>query len=159
MDGSDVSGPITYKFLEEKYNKLVIGPEHPDLIVTTNLGNSYIKEKFQPQWRTESVDPKTGFNSIVFNGARIIQSQYAPGSEGKNDADLGNYLLSTGETLWFFNTKYITFWVTDDPEFGFGFTGFKPAQDNTQVAGQYLFAGNITNQAPRLGRHAFNITG
>jgi hypothetical protein len=156
---ASVSGPITYKLLEEGYNTICIGPEHPDLLVTTNLGLSFIKEKFQPQWRTETVDPKIGFSSVVFNGSRIMQSQYCPGTLGVNDTNLGNYLDATGETLWMLNTKYFRFWVTDDPEFGFGFSGFKPAQDNTVVAGQYFFAGNVTCQAPRLQRGFFDITG
>jgi hypothetical protein len=156
---AQVSGPITYKLLEEAYNSVVIGPEHPDMIVTTNLGYSYIKEKFQPQWRVESQDPKIGFNSLVFNAARVYQSQYAPGTAGVNDSDLGNYLDASGETIFFLNTKYLRFWVTDDAEFGFGFTGFKPAQDNTQVAGQYLATCNMTNQAPRLMRHLYDVTG
>jgi hypothetical protein len=129
------------------------------MMVTTNLGYSYIKEKFQPQWRVESQDPKIGFNSLQFNSARVYQSQYAPGTQGVNDADLGNYLAAAGETLFYLNSKYLRFWVTDDSEFGFGFTGFKPAQDNTQVAGQYLASVNLTNQAPRLMRHLYAITG
>jgi len=156
---ASVGGAITYKILEEAYNSCVIGAEHPDTMCTTNLGYSYIKEKFQPQWRVESQDPKIGFNSLVFNAARIHQSQYAPGTQGVNDADLGNYLAAAGETLFYLNTKYLRLWVTDDSEFGFGFTGFKPAQDNTQVAGQYLATLNMTNQAPRLMRHLYAITG
>lgn len=157
---ASIAGPITYKILEESYNSVVIGAEHPDLLVTTNLGLSYIKEKFQPQWRVETQDPKTGFNSIVFNAARIMQSQYCPGTKGSAaTATLSNNYTSAGETLWLLNTKYIRFWVTDDPEFGFGFSGFKPAQDNSMVAGQYFYAGNITVQAPRLMRHHYAITG
>lgn len=158
---ANVAGPITYKTLEEGYNSVVIGDEYPNLMVTTNLGMSYIKEKFQPQWRIETQDPNIGFNGVKFNQAMVIQSQYAPGSAGVNDSNLGNYLApsSQGETLFYLNTKYWRLWVTDDPEFGFGFTGFKPAQDTLIVAGQYLFTGNLTCQAPRLNRHLFNITG
>ena len=156
---ANVNGVVSYKMLEEGYSSLMIGPEAPNMILTTNLGLSYIKEKFHPQLRIETQDPKIGFNSIVFNSARIYQSQYAPGTRGQNDPVLGNWLDAGGETLWMLNTKFFRFWVTDDPEFGFGFTGFKPAQDNTQVAGQYLFAGNITGQSPRLSRHFYNITG
>lgn len=156
---ASVAGPITYKILEEAYNSVCLGDEYPNLMVTTNLGMSYIKEKFQPQWRVETQDPKIGFNGVKFNQAMIIQSQYAPGSGGVNDTRLGNYLASAGETLFYLNTKYFRLWVTDDPEFGFGFTGFKPAQDSTVVAGQYLFTGNVTGQAPRLSRHLYAITG
>src|SRR5690606_14463617 len=128
-------------------------------LVTTNLGMSYIKEKFQPQWRVETQDPKIGFNGIRFNQAMIMQSQYCPGTQGVNDPVLGNYNAAGGETLFMLNTKYFRIWVTDDPEFGFGFSGFTPAQDSTTIAGQYFYAGNITAQAPRLSRHFYNITG
>lgn len=156
---ANVNGPVSYKLLEEAWASLVIGPEAPNMLITTNLGMAYIKQKFHPQLRLETQDPKIGFNSIVFNTARIYASQYAPGTKGVNDAVLGNYLASAGETLFLLNSKYFRFWVTDDPEFGFGFTGFKPAQDSTQVAGQYLFSGNVTCQSPRLSRHFYGITG
>ncbi len=157
---SNVSGPITYKILEESYNNVVIGDEYPNLIVTTNLGASYISEKFQPQWRVETQDPKIGFNGLKFKQAMIIQSQYAPGTAAPTtDANLGTNYVSTGETIWFLNTKYFRLWVTDDPEFGFGFTGFKPAQDTLVVAGQYLFTGNVTCQSPRLNKQLYAVTG
>lgn len=157
---ASVSGPITYKAMEEAYNSVVIGDEYPNLMVTTNLGMSYIKQKFQPQWRVETQDPKIGFNGLKFNQAMIIQSQYAPGTAAAaTDANLGTNYTSAGETLFYLNTKYWRMWITDDPEFGFGFTGFKPAQDTLIVAGQYLFTGNVTCQAPRLNRHLFAITG
>ena len=157
---ASVSGPITYKILEEGYNSIVIGDEYPNLMVTTNLGMSYIKEKFQPQWRVETQDPKIGFNGVRFNQAMVIQSQYAPGTAAAaTDTNLGTNITNAGETLFYLNTKYWRLWVTDDPEFGFGFTGFKPAQDTLVVAGQYLYTGNVTCQQPRLNRHLYAITG
>lgn len=157
---SNVAGPITYKLLEEGYNNVVIGDEYPNLMVTTNLGMSYIKEKFQPQWRVETQDPKIGFNGIKFNQAMVIQSQYAPGTAADaTNTNLGTNYTSAGETLFFLNTKYWRLWVTDDPEFGFGFTGFKPAQDSLIVGGQYLYTGNVTCQAPRLQKQLYAITG
>lgn len=157
---ASVGGPITYKILEETYNSIVIGDEYPNLMVTTNLGMSYIKEKFQPQWRVETQDPNIGFNGVKFNQAMIIQSQYAPGTAADStNANLGTNYTSAGETIFYLNTKYFRLWVTDDPEFGFGFTGFKPAQDTLVVAGQYLFTGNMTCQAPRMSRHIYAITG
>lgn len=157
---SNVAGPITYKLLEEAYNSVVIGDEYPNLMVTTNLGMSYIKEKFQPQWRVETQDPKIGFNGVKFNQAMVIQSQYAPGTQQDvTNVNLGTNYTAAGETLWYLNTKYWRLWVTDDPEFGFGFTGFKPAQDSLIVAGQYLFTGNVTCQSPRLNKQLFAITG
>ena len=54
-------------------------------------------------------------------------------------------------------------YISDDPEYGFGFTGFKPAQGNTKVAGQVLFGGAMTF-APRyhqqlLRDHRLRIKG
>lgn len=156
---NNVNGAITYKTLEEQYNDCVLGAIEPNLIVTTNRGMSYIKEKFHPQYRVTVQDPKIGFTGIQFNKATILQSQYCPGTQGVNDADLGNYLDSDGETMWMLVTDYIRMWVTSDPEFGFGFSGFKWAQDNTIVAGQYFASVNITCQAPRLMAHLHTITG
>lgn len=156
---ANVNGPITYKTLEEAYNTVVIGDEFPNLMVTTNLGLSYIKEKFQPQWRTETTDPNIGFTGLKFNSSMVMQSQYAPGTLGVTLPSGDTNITAAGETLWYLNTKYIRLWVSDDPEFGFGFTGFKPAQDTTTVAGQYLFAGNLTVQAPRLMRQLYGISG
>ena len=155
---NNVNGPITYKTLEESYNRQVLGAIEPNLIVTTNLGMSYVKEKFHPQYRVTVQDPKIGFTGIQFNRATILQSQYCPGTQGVNDADLGNYNASAGEVLWMLVTDYIRMWVTSDPEFGFGFSGFKWAQDNTIVAGQYFASCNITVQAPRLMAQLYGIT-
>lgn len=156
---TNVNGPITYKVLEEAYNGRVLGAIEPNLIVTTNLGMSYIKQKFHPQYRVTVQDPKIGFTGIQFNKATVLQSQYCPGTAGVNDPDLGNYNASAGETLWILVTDYIRFWVTSDPTFGFGFSGFKWAQDNTIVAGQYFASCNITVQAPRLMAQLYGITG
>lgn len=157
---ANVAGPLTYKMLEEGYNTLCIGPEYPDVILTTNLGMSYAKQKFQPQWRTETQDPKLGFNALVFNQAKIYQSQYAPGQIAPEKATtLGYTTPASGETLFMLNSKSFKLWVTDHPLFGFGFTGFKVAQDNTVVSGQYLFSGNVTNISPRYSRQFFGITG
>jgi hypothetical protein len=157
---ANVGGPITYKILEEMYNTCVIGDEYPNLMTTTNLGLSYIKEKFQPQWRTETQDPNIGFNGLKFNAAMVMQSQYCPGQVvPEQSASLGWVTPSSGETLFFLNTKYLRLYVSNDPEYAFGFTGFKPQFDGTLVGGQYLFAGNTTNQAPRLMRSAYGITG
>lgn len=155
---TQVSGPITYKQLEEGYNSVVIGAVEPDLIVTTNLGMSYIKQRFHPQYRVTQQDPKIGFTGIGFNNATILQSQYAPGTAGANDSDLGNYLDASGETIWILRTDAIRMWVTDSKMFQFGFTGFKWSVDSTVVSGQYLASVNITVQAPRLMHQLYDVT-
>ena len=42
-------------------------------------------------------------------------------------------------------------------KFAFGFTGFKGARQDNQVAGQILFAGNLTVKALRLSRVLYGI--
>jgi hypothetical protein len=154
----NVAGPVTYKILEEDYNKQVLGGIEPNLGITTNLGMSYIKQKFHPQYRVTVQDPKIGFTGIQFNKATILQSQYCPGTLGVNDADLGNYLTSAGETFWWLVTDYIRMWVSASDMFGFGFSGFKWANDSTIVAGQYFASCNITVQSPRVMSQLYAIT-
>ena len=154
---ANVAGPVLYSTLERAYNSVCIGSSNPDVIVTTNLGMSYIKQKFQPQQRFETQDAKLGFNSLVFNQARIYQSQYAPGTVVPEfGAQLGFPTGLTGETIWFLNSKTFSLYERSGM-FGMGFTGFKVAQDNNTISGQQLFAGNVTNIQPRLSRYLFNV--
>jgi hypothetical protein len=184
---TDVNGTIQYNTLEETYGNASFGQLEPNLGVTTAFGYSFIKEKFQTQQRfNDTQDPKIGFNGLKFNNATLIRSRYAPGaylfgSSGTADsvavqfmktmskgaltaypAPVGGYPAagSYSETLWWLNAKkpYMNFYISDDPEFGYGFTGFKPAQGNTKVAGQVLFAGAAT-WAPRYHRQLYRITG
>ena len=151
-----ISGSISYKQLEETYQETVVGAEQPDLGVTTNKGIAYIKQKFQPQQRFSSVDPTIGFTGLEFNNARIMVSQYAPGENGfdENLTDAGE-----GEVLWWLNTKHFRLWITADPEFAFGFTGFKGERDDNLLAGQMFFAGNVTCVQPRFQGQLNRITG
>lgn len=158
---ASVSGALSYPTLEQAFASVVIGTEHPDLLVTTNNGWSYVKMVFQPQQRFETTDPDFGFQSLKFNGSSIVPDQYCPGTRTASTADtsVGYSAVASGETLWFLNTKYLRLYVSTDPLFGFGFTGFLPAQNNSVVVGHYKFAGNLTVQAPRLQRYLFAITG
>ena len=173
-----VGGTIDYPALEEQYGNVTFGAVEPNLIVTTVLGYSYLKEKFQAQQRYESTtDLNLGITGMKFNGATILKDRYAPGTAIAGTADVvasafmdnlsgvaGTSYPSVsggGETLWILNARkpYMNFYVTDDPEFAFGFTGFKPAQDNTTIAGQVLFAGNMTVPGPRYHKQMYAITG
>jgi hypothetical protein len=49
------------------------------------------------------------------------------------------------------------FRVTDDAEFGFGFTGLVRAQDNTRVVGQVKAMCNLENLAPRMSKTLYGI--
>lgn len=160
---ANVNGTITYDLLERTFNSVVVGNERPNLLMTTNLGMSYIKKKFQPQQRFETASKvAVGFTGLSFNGSEIMQSQYCPGSQGQNLAAIGNFLApsSQGETLWFLNTKSFKFWLANSEKFAFGFSGWKPAQDNNNIAGQYFYGGpGLTCQAPRYSRYLYNING
>ena len=150
----NVNANITYKVMDEEYMKAVIGSKWPTLGVTTNLGFSYIKQKFQPQQRITTVDPTIGFVGLEFNKARIMVSQYCPGTAAKSpNTDSG------GETLWFLSPEDFRLWITADPEFAFGFSGFKGNRDDNLLAGQLFFAGNISCVSPRTQKLLYNITG
>jgi hypothetical protein len=167
---ANVGGSISFPVLEQGFNSVVYGTEAPNLLVTTNRGMSYIKMAFQAQQRFEGVQNELGFNGVKFNGAMIFQDRYAPGQEavptvessklGRQQVLDGTNSTVAGETLWFLNTKYMRFYVSTDSLYGFGFTGFLPAQDNSVVVGHYKYAGpGLTVQAPRFMRGLFGITG
>jgi hypothetical protein len=134
--------PFTMLGLQAAYGASWFGNEHIDLIVTSQLIWDMIWNKIQPQQRflEESTDvAKVGFQSLRWNGASISVDQYAP----------AGYIFGL-------NTKYIQFWISSLPKYQFGFTGFKEAQNSDDVAGQYLFSGNLLIPAPRL---FFMLTG
>lgn len=180
---TNVGGAIQYTTLENTYGNAEFGNIQPNLGVTTVKGYSYVKEKFQTQQRfNDTQDPAIGFNGLKFNSATLIKSRYAPGSDigttGPSPAqtttnqtaveyltEMSNgaitaYPTITSETLWWINARkpYINFYISDSPKFGFGFTGFKPAQGNTKVVGQVLAACAITGD-PRYHQQLYGITG
>lgn len=161
----NIAGPISYPILEQGYNSVVFGTEAPDLMITTNKGMSLIKLAFHSQQRYEGTTADFGFQGIKFNGATIFQDRYAPGTDLVSASEAsklgrgtsGSPELSAGETLYYLNTKYIKLYVSTDPLFSFGFTGFLPAQDNSLLVGHYRFAGDLTVQAPRYMRVLWGI--
>jgi hypothetical protein len=131
--------------VQTAYGSTWFGNEHVDLIPTTQPVWDILWNKIQPQQRflEESSDvAKIGFQALRYNGASIVVDQYAP----------------TG-VMWFLNTKYIQFWISTLPKYQFGFTGWKEAQNTDDVAGQYLFGGNLLFVAPRLNGQITGITG
>lgn len=176
----NIAGTLEIPRLEEEYGNATFGDKEPNVIATTVLGFSYLKEKLFAMQRYESTtDIKAGITGLKFNGATILRSRYVPGSAIVNRQDVAvnaymdgltgvngtNYPLVGGsavaESLWIMNARnpYLNMYISSDPEFRFGFTGFKPAQDNTTIVGQILFAGNITCPGPRYHRQLFGITG
>lgn len=174
---TNVAGPIEYTTLETTYAQASFGPEiyEPNLGVTTYLAYSYIKTRFQTQQRfNDTQDPKIGFNGMKFNSATLVRSRYAPGTYISGTGDpiatglfqqmsngaLTAYPTVTAETLWWVNARkpFFNFYVSNDAEFGFGFTGFKPGQGNIKLAGQVL-AGCQVTWFPRYHAQLYGITG
>lgn len=174
------AAPIVYQTLEETYQDASIGREEPDLGVSNKAVYAYIKERIQPQQRfAQERDPYFGASGMKMNAAMIMKDDYFPSKRyGKNDPDLGNYLTSTftsaatvgagsnmptsttlqvNEVFNWYNTKKWLLRISNSSLFGFGFTGFKPAQDNTRVVGQILAALNLECVAPRLQKQIFGI--
>lgn len=160
---ANVAGAITYRVLEHSYQSTVIGKEHPVLGQTSNRCMGFIGENFQPHQKVDSIEPTIGYTGIKFKQATIVESQYIPGQDGTNDPDIGNFNQASENFLWLNpgpegEDAYLKLRISVSPRFQFGFTGFKPAQDNTVVVGQVLFAGNMTCRAVRLQRWLFGIT-
>lgn len=177
---TNVNGAIQYTTLETTYGNAEFGNVQPNLGVTTVKGYSYIKEKFQTQQRfNDTQDPAIGFNGLKFNSATLIKSRYCPGSDiastsSTTNATAVSYLtemsggsvtayptlaVSSSETLFWLNARkpYFNFYISDSPMYGFGFTGFKPAQGNTKVAGQVLAACALTAE-PRYHSQVYGFT-
>jgi hypothetical protein len=174
------TSPITYQVLEETYQDASIGREEPNLGVSNKLVYAFIKERIQPQQRfAQERDPYFGVSGMKMNSAMIMKDDYFPSLKyGRNDPDLGSWLtgtftsastvqsqsnmpastsLTVGEVFNWFNTKKWLLRISNSQLFGFGFTGFKPAQDNTRVVGQILAALNLECVAPRLQKQLFGI--
>jgi len=54
------------------------------------------------------------------------------------------------------NTNYLELYISENKKFQFGFTGFKEAQNSIDIAGQFLFAGNLVAPNPRT---SFKVVG
>lgn len=181
---SGAGGKITYEQLEDMYQTATQGNLSPDLAVTSKRGLTLIKNTLQVQQRFgQETDPRYGFEGVRLNKMLITKDDYAPSAYyGVNDARLGNYTtgtitntlsgtpagqfpngtaaptLTVGEVIFMVNTDTWMFRISTDPMFRFGFTGFKPAQDNTQLSGQVLAALNLECVSSRLNIHGFGFT-
>jgi hypothetical protein len=159
---SALNTTISYRVLRHSYFSTVIGNEAPGVGVTTNRLMGFIAENFLPHQIVDTTQPEINWPGLKFDKATIMMSQYAPGQDGANDTDLGNYNAS-GETFAWLNfgpqgdDAYIRFYIAQSSKFAFGFTGFKGAREDNQVSGQILFGGNLTVKALRLSRilHGF----
>jgi hypothetical protein len=153
----------SFRMLTHTYRASVIGREHPELGVTTNRAMAYLSENFLPHQIVDVKDPEINWPGLKFNQATIVESQYCPGQDGQDDANLGDYYSADGETFWWMNfgpqgdKAYLRLYIAASPKFAFGFTGFKGARDDNMLAGQILFAGNFTCRTPRLQRALWGL--
>jgi len=182
------AGKITYEKLEDMYQISSQGNLSPDLGVTSKRGMTLIKNTLQVQQRfQQEPDPRYGFEGVLLNRMRITKDDYCPsappssGGTGSSDPILGNWqtgtisyvdpgastrgnfpsanaTLTVGEVIFMLNTDTWILRISDDEEFQFGWTGFKPGQDNTRVSGQSLAATNLeTPAANRLNIHGYGF--
>ena len=137
---------FTLNDINTAYGSAWFGNDYVDLITTTQTGWNRIWNAIQPQQRyydTQSDVGKVGFQSFRFNASEVVIDKYIP-SDNTNGMMLG------------LNTNYIEFYISDNKKFQFGFTGFKEAQNTIDVAGQFLFAGNLVCPNPRT---SFKLVG
>ena len=176
-------GVVQYSSLEEGYQDACIGKKEPNLGVGNKAVIAYIKEKLVVQQRFQQErDPVWGVMGFRFNNAMILKDDYFPSLRyGQNDPVLGSWLTgvfttpatvtaasnlpgagtvcTVGEVFCFFNTFDWLFRVTDNDEFGFGFSGFVPAQDNSRVVGQIKAMVNNQCLSNRTQKQFYGING
>ena len=134
---SSTSWPFSLQQLQTAYGQATFGPDQPNFIATTQSIYNSFWAKMLPMQRTTAVDPElqsAGFTAFKFNGMSVVVDQY----------------VSSGY-IFGMNTDYIDAYVSDDPTFAFGFTGFKELPNSLDMAGQTVFGGNVVVTAPRLG--------
>jgi hypothetical protein len=160
---ANVGGPMSYRALRHSYFSSIIGNERPGVGITTNRNMGFIAENFLPHQIIDTTQPEINWPGMKFDQATIVMSQYAPGQDGINDPDLGNYNAASESFYWMNfgpqgDDAYIRLYIAQSSKFAFGFTGFKGAREDNQVSGQILFGGNLTFRALRLSRAMFGFT-
>lgn len=180
-------GPIDFDILEQAYRAATKGPREPDLIILNKKAFSYILNKLEPAYRyTQDVrDPYWGGSGFKFHNAYVMVDEHAPSTQGLSDDDnygLGNYktaaftnpltgtpannfpnstdapTLTPGEVAFIVNTDFMVMRVSDDPYWGFGFSGFQKAFDAYKVVGSVQAAVNFEGQS-RYHSQVYGIGG
>jgi hypothetical protein len=137
FSNSSTNWPFSLQQLQTAYGQGTFGPDQPNFIATTQSIYNSFWNKMLPMQRTYEIDPdlqSAGFRSFRFNGMSVVVDQYCPSA-----------------TIFGMNTDYIDAYVSEDPTFAFGFTGFKELPNSLDMAGQTVFGGNVVVTAPRLG--------
>jgi hypothetical protein len=122
-----------------------------------------VKSRYCPgSWLTASAGPVYnggGTNDPIATGYLSESSSPGSASPGTVTAYPVGNLGNTGESLWWLNARnpFMNFYMSPDPEYSFGLTGFIPGQGNTIVVAKLLFAGAMT-WAPRYHRQIYGFT-
>ena len=143
FNNSGTNWPFSLQQLQVAYGQATFGPDQPNFIATTQSIYNSFWAKMLPMQRTTEIDPdlqSAGFRSFRFNGMSVVVDQYCPAN-----------------TIFLMNTDYIDAYVSDDPTFHYGFTGFKELPNSLDMAGQTIFGGNVVVSAPRLGAVLQNV--
>lgn len=99
-----------------------------------------------------------GTNDSIAVGYLSESSSAGGGTPGiVTNYPVGN-LTNTGESLFWINARkpFMNYYMSPDPEFSFGVTGFIPGQGNTIVVAKLLYAGAMT-WAPRYHRQVYGF--
>jgi hypothetical protein len=140
--------PFTLNDVNTAYGNAWFGRDFPDLITTTQTGYNRMWNAIQPLQRYNMEGSgtdvgKIGFNAFQFNASTVVVDKYIP-SDGTNGVMFG------------LNTNYLELYSSDAKSAQFGFTGFKEAQQSLDVAGQFVWAGNLIGANPRT---SFKLVG
>ncbi|HXN71540.1 MAG TPA: phage major capsid protein [Candidatus Acidoferrales bacterium] len=137
FNNSGTTWPFSLQQLQTAFGQATFGPNQPNFIATTQSIYNSFWAKMLPMQRTMEIDPDlqgAGFRAFRFNGMSVVVDQYCP----------SGYIFGM-------NTDYIDAYVSEDPAFNFGFTGWKELPNSLDMAAQTVFGGNIVVTAPRLG--------
>ena len=148
LNAYTIRGYSAYSLIDvnTSYGFAWFGNDYPDLLAGTQTAYNKIWNTLQPQQRYndgQSDVGKVGFQAFRFNASEVVIDKYIP-DDGTNGMLLG------------LNTNYLEFYISENKKFQFGFTGFKEAQNSIDIAGQFLFAGNLIVPNPRC---CFKIVG
>ena len=177
-----------YALFERAYQDATIGKKEPNLLSGNKAVIAAVKAQLQVLQRfQQEKDPVWGVTGFRFNNAMVLKNDYGPSAiYGGSDPVLGSWATGTftspgttanggtasaqsnlpasgvtvtvGEVLFMYNTFDYLFRVTDNEEYGFGFSGFVPAQDNTRVVGQIKAMCNMENVSPRTQKQLYGLT-
>ena len=171
----NVGGPISRNVLGNSYSRIAIGNSEPTHGFTTPLVWDAIEARFQNQQGfQETQDPKIGFTGLRYRNAIIHRDWACPGAlvSGTLNPTAVNWLTTTtgGNVVSYpAQTTESFFWLTLKKEvmqlfvssakdFAFNHTGWKTAQNNLSLIGQFLAALNFICLQPRLNAQLYGIT-